>query len=242
MSDELIAVPTPDGDLPAHLWRPPSGTGPGILLLQEIFGVSAYIERRAADLAALGYVVVAPEIWWRLGVSKVEEGPDAMEQALTLLEHVDWPKAVEDGERTLDLLGELPEVVGGLGIVGFCFGGGLAFNVAANRSPDVLVSYYGSALPELLGFAGPEPGVPVLDPNQVRAASLHHFGVADQFLGREMVERIRETLAPLEQVDFQSYQADHAFDNSDFMLYDADASALAWERTVAFLRDHLPVG
>ena len=70
-------VPTPDGDMPAHLWLPASGSGPGILLLQEIFGVSRYIEQRAQDLADLGYVVLAPEIFWRLGVSRVDEGPEA---------------------------------------------------------------------------------------------------------------------------------------------------------------------
>jgi carboxymethylenebutenolidase len=83
-------VDTPDGEMPAHVWHPPKGSGPGILVLQEIFGVSAYIERRAADLAALGYVVVAPEIFWRLGVFRVEEVPHAFEEAYALLQRTDW--------------------------------------------------------------------------------------------------------------------------------------------------------
>ncbi len=241
MAAELIAVETPDGSMPAHLWRPQSGSGPGVLLLQEIFGVSRYIERRAQDLAAMGYVVLAPEIFWRLGVSRVQEGPDALDEAYALLQRTDWSSAVQDAGLTLDVLGDRPEVSGGVGIVGFCFGGGLGFNVAAERSPDVLVSYYGSALPELLGHAPAGPGVPVLDPAAVTAASLHHFGLADRFLGRAMVERIRDSLVPLDHVVFESYEnADHAFDNDDFMLFDADASALAWERTVAFLTSRLP--
>ena len=74
------------------------------------------------------------------------------------------------------------------------------------------------------------------------APSLHHFGLADRFLGRPMVEQIRDTLSPLEQVTFETYEdADHAFDNEDFMHH-AQASALAWERTVAFLARHLPAG
>jgi carboxymethylenebutenolidase len=227
--------------MPAHLWRPSSGTGPGILLLQEVFGISDYIERRAKDLTALGYVVLAPEIWWRMGVSRVEDGPDALAEAFALLERCDWLSAVQDSERALDKLAELPEVPGGVGIVGFCFGGGLGFNVAAQRPPDLLVSYYGSALPELLGLAPPWPGVPVLDPGSVSAPSLHHFGLIDQFLGRPMVEQIRDTLSPLEQVAFETYEgADHAFDNPDFPLHNAQASALAWERTVAFLGTHMP--
>ncbi len=61
-----MPVTTADGEMPAHLWLPESGSGPGLLLLQEIFGVSAYIRRRAADLAAAGYVVLAPALYWRL--------------------------------------------------------------------------------------------------------------------------------------------------------------------------------
>jgi carboxymethylenebutenolidase len=228
--------------MPAHLWRPPSGNGPGILLLQEIFGISRYVERRARDLAALGYVVLAPEIFWRLGVSRVEEGPDALDEAFALLGRTDWPHAVADAGLALDSLGQLPGVGGGIGIVGFCFGGGLGFHVASERSPDVLVSYYGSALSELLGLAEePAPGVPVVGAGAVTATSLHHFGLADRFLGRPMVERIRDTLSPQEQVRFETYDgADHAFDNDDFHLYDADASALAWQRTADFLAERLP--
>jgi carboxymethylenebutenolidase len=239
---ERVSITTPDGDMPAHVWRPEAGQGPGILLIQEIFGISRYIERRAQDLADLGYVVVAPELFWRLGVSRVDEGPDSIEKAFGLLHRLDWASAVQDAERTLDALAELPEVSGGVGIVGFCLGGGLGFNVAAGRSPDVLVSYYGSGLPELLGLAPPEPGVPVLDPASVTAASLHHFGLADSFLSRPTVEKIRDTLNAFDQVDFETYEgADHAFDNDDFHLYDADASALAWKRTAEFLRTRLPV-
>ncbi len=97
MTHTQLTVPTPDGEMPAHLWLPESGSGPGIVLLQEIFGVSRYIEQRGQDLADLGYVVLAPEIFWRLGVSKVDEGPEAMDTAFGLLQQVDWPAAVADG-------------------------------------------------------------------------------------------------------------------------------------------------
>ena len=64
--DQTVYVGTDGGQLPAHLWLPPAGSGPGLLLIQEIFGGSDYIKQRAADLAQLGYVVLAPEIYWRL--------------------------------------------------------------------------------------------------------------------------------------------------------------------------------
>jgi carboxymethylenebutenolidase len=217
--------------MPAHLWRPASGSGPGILLLQEIFGVSRYITSRAQDLADLGYTVLAPEIYWRIGASRVENGPDAIAEAMALAGEVDWDAAVRDSAAALDALERLPDVRGGTGIVGFCFGGGLGFNVAAVTRPDVLVSYYGSSVPDLLHLA-----------DDVTAPSLHHYGLADSYIDAATVDRIRAVLSG-PTVTFETYEgADHAFDNPDFPLHHPEASALAWRRTVAFLRDRLPPG
>lgn len=231
MSDHHdVTVETPDGVMPAHLWLPASGTGPGILLLQEIFGISRYIRRRAQDLADLGYVVLAPEVYWRLGVSRVDEGPDALGEAFGLVQRVDWDAAVRDGVEALAALGRREEVAGGVGILGFCFGGGLGFNVAAVGSPDVLVSYYGSALPDLLGLAP-----------QVTAPSLHHFGLADSYIDDDARERIVAAVSR-PGVTVETYEgADHAFDNPDFEGHHPEASEAAWRRTVDFLAGQLPV-
>ena len=243
MTSSRIAVPTADGGMPSHLWLPASGSGPGILLLQEIFGVSPYIERRAQDLADLGYVVVAPEIWWRQGVSRVEEGPEAMETGFGLLQQVDWQAAVDDSLAALEFLRGRDEVTGQVGLVGFCFGGGLAFDVASRTEVDALVSYYGSALPDLLGVVEADPRVTVVGPEAVSAPSLHQFGMTDQFLTRPVVEQIQALLEPLPNVTWFGYEtADHAFDNPDFFLHDADASQLAWRRTSDWLAEHLTRG
>ena len=103
------------------------------------------------------------------------------------------------------------------------------------------MSYYGSALPDLLGLAE-HPGVDQVPPTEVTARQLHHFGLADRFLGHPTVEQIRDILVQQDNVTFETYDADHAFDNDDFYLYDGAASALAWQRTLAFLEQHLPVG
>ena len=82
-------IPTADGDLPAVHWTPAAGHGPGILLLQEIFGVSPYIRRRAAALAEAGYVVLAPELYWRLDPALPpldESAPDVVETAMGALD------------------------------------------------------------------------------------------------------------------------------------------------------------
>jgi len=228
MTSERIAVPTPDGELPVHLWRPADGSGPGILLLQEIFGISRYIVSRAQDLADLGYVVAAPEIYWRVGVERIEGG-DALPRAFATVQRLDRDAAVGDAVTALDWLGGRAEVTGPVGIVGFCFGGGLGFNVAAVTEPDALVSYYGSSIPDLLPLA-----------DQVTAPSLHHFGLADSFIDAEKVAQVRATVSTGQDVEFETYEgADHAFDNPDFDYHHPEASALAWERTVAFLDRHL---
>jgi carboxymethylenebutenolidase len=228
-----ISVTTPDGDLPCHLWLPETGSGPGLLLLQEIFGVSRYIRRRASDLAAAGYVVLAPELYWRLERQGVDESaPDAVEQAMALAGQLDPADAVGDSAAAFGRLGELDEVVGGAGLVGFCLGGGLAFAVAARTEPTALVSYYGSALPQLLDLAP-----------QVTCPSLHHFGTADDYLDMGAVEAItRAVTADGGPAQVELYEgANHAFDNDDFFLHHPDASRAAWATTLEFLHRNLPV-
>ena len=231
---ERVGIATDAGEMPAYLWLPDGGTGPGLLLLQEIFGVSSYIQRRGADLAAAGYVVLAPELYWRLDDRHVDESsPSVIEDGMRLAGQLDWATAVRDAVTALGQLRTRNEVRGGTGLVGFCFGGGLAFNVAAQDSPDVLVSFYGSAIPGLLDLA------PSVD-----APSLHHFGLADAYIDQTTVQQIRAAVtADGRPAEFHVYEgANHAFDNSDLpALHHPEASALAWKRTLEFLGRTLPL-
>jgi carboxymethylenebutenolidase len=228
---ERVLIPTESGEMPARLWLPASGTGPGVVLCQEIFGLSPYILSRAEDLAALGYVVLAPEFFWRLGVSAVEEGDGGLERGIALANELDWPLTVRDGAAAVRWLRGRDEVAGRVGLLGFCFGGGLAFNIAAKEPVEALVSYYGSALPLLLEIA-PRVTVP----------SLHHFGTADSFIDQESVAKVRAAVTASPATVFHEYEgADHAFDNPDLPWHHPAASAQAWDRTVTFLEEHLPV-
>ncbi len=230
---ERIEVQTHDGTMPAHLWRPASGTGPGVLLVQEIFGVSPYIQRRAADLAGLGYVVLVPELFHRAGVTGIPNGPDMLTQAMAVTGRVDWDTAVADAVSALHHLRALAEVTGGVAVVGFCYGGGLGYAVVAQEPADALVSYYGSALPQLV------EAVP-----SVSTPSLHHFGEEDTYIPMEAVARIRESVtAGAGPVEFHTYPgADHAFDNGDFVNHHPEASERAWAVTTDFLARTVPVG
>lgn len=231
MNYTVVQVATDAGSMPAHRWLPEGGHGPGLLLLQEIFGVSKFIRARAADLAALGYLVLAPELYWRLDQTEVDEdAPDAIEQAVALRMQFDWDAGVRDAQAALKWLRADTAVGPGVGVFGFCFGGGLAFNLTAIDAPDVLVSYYGSDIPRLLELA-PRIGVP----------SLHHFGLADVYIPMDAVTRV-EAAVSRPGVQFETYPgAGHAFDNPMPVFHDPRASAQAWARTVAFLQRELPV-
>ena len=214
--------------MPVHVWRPAAGSGPGVVVVQEIFGVSDYVRDRAADLAALGHVVLVPEVYWRLPDARIDPAGDELAQALALVQQVDWDIAVSDVARAVAHLRGMIEVTGGVGLVGFCFGGGLAFNAAAVEPVDALVSYYGSALGGLLHLA-----------DRVTAPSLHHFGTADAYVDAETQRAIRLAVT-VHGARFETYEgAGHAFDNPAPQFHHAVASEQAWATTVRFLSQHL---
>lgn len=227
-----VLVPVDGGDLPADLHLPAAGRGPGLVLFQEIFGVTPYVDARARDLAALGYVVLVPHVYWRQGDPVIGDGADGLPRALAAMQQVDWPAAVADGVAAVAALRDRPEVAGPVGVFGFCFGGGLAFNVAAaGADPDALVSYYGSALPTLLELAP-----------RVTCPSLHHFGLADDYLPPDVVARIEAAVTAGGTATVLTYAgAGHAFDNPAPMFHHAGASQAAWAATTAWLADTLPV-
>jgi carboxymethylenebutenolidase len=216
--------------MPAHHWLPDTGRGPGILLLQEIFGISPYIRRRARDLTDVGYVVLAPEIYWRIGEGSLDETAEgALDQALDARGKVDWSAAVGDASSALDVLRSMPEVHGGVGVVGFCFGGGLAFNLAAIGDVDAMVAYYGSDVPRLLEMS-----------SQIDAPALYHHGLADDYIPPGTVREIEAVVGARRGTDFRTYAgANHAFDNDGFFFYHRRASVTAWDTTLDFLAAHL---
>ena len=181
-----VPVPTSDGGMPAQFWFPEDGGDgerPAVVVFQEIFGLSDYVLDRCADLSRLGYAVLAPRFYWRQGVDRVDESsPDYLKEGMRLAGMVDWEETVRDGMAAAEHLRMLPQV-GKVGLVGFCFGGGLAYDVASRLSPPpaALVSYYGSALPQLI-VAGTSVSVP----------SLHHFGTADDYIPMDRIALIRD--------------------------------------------------
>ena len=226
-------VETRDGAFDAHLALPPDGTGPGLLLLHEIFGVNDYVRASSQRLAELGYVLLAPDLFWRtqpgLELRHDEAGIQAGRAAVAEL---DVATAVGDAIAALQTLRGLPQVTDGrAGVIGFCFGGSLAYEVAVNVDPDVAVIYYGSAIPAALDRA-----------RAITCPAIMHWGGADPFIPRERVDAVAAMAAAHESIECHVHErAGHAFDNHLApMFHNPDARAAAWELTAAFLARELP--
>jgi carboxymethylenebutenolidase len=232
-SDSSVLIPTHDGrQMPAFAARPASGRGPGLIVLQEIFGVTHYIQQRARDLAALGYLVLAPQLYWRLGsdIEMPENTPEGLQQAFGYMQRLDEAQAVDDAVAALEYLRGLPETDGQAGVLGFCMGGRLAFKVAAASDPSVLVSYYGSGIADQLQLAP-----------QISAPTIFHFGGDDAYLPVAEASQISAAFAdhPKSEVHVHA-GAGHAFDNPSPMFHHQAASRDAWSQTAAFLEHYLP--
>ena len=232
-SDSTQLVPTADGGrMPSFVALPSSGRGPGVIVLQEIFGVTDYIKQRARDLAALGYVALAPQLYWRLGsdIEVPENTPDGLQQALGYMQRLDEAQAVRDAAAALDHARKMPETGGKAGVLGFCMGGRLAFMLAAATKPDVVVSYYGSGIAAQLDKAA-----------QITAPIIFHFGADDAYLPVSEAEQIRSAFSSHPACEIHMHEsAGHAFDNPSPMFHNPQASREAWPLTTAFLQRHLP--
>lgn len=221
------------GAFDLSVWVPDQGSGAGVLLVQEIFGVGDYIKAVAARLARDGFVVAAPDLFWRIQPHYAAAHDEAgLATSFELVQRFDVEQGVEDCAAALAHLRAAPEVRGSVGVLGFCLGGTIAHLLAATSDPDAVVSYYGS------GVAGSLDKLESIDcPVQ------YHFGTADAFIPADDVEKVRAAVEASGREDLEVQLqpgAGHAFDNHEApQFHDAIAAAAAWGATQRFLSDHL---
>ncbi|WP_141578729.1 dienelactone hydrolase family protein [Actinomadura sp. WMMA1423] len=222
-------VVVPDGEFDLRVW----GTrGPGVLLLQEIFGVGEYMEAVAEDLVALGYVVAAPDMFWRIEPNwTTAHNEEALPKGMSMVSQFDWGKGVPDAVAALGVLKGLPEV-GKVGVLGFCFGGTLAYLVAANAEADSVVSFYGSGVPGMLDQL-----------DAIQAPTQFHFGGDDAYISREDVAKVEQAVGQKDHMEIHVQEdGGHAFHNRKApMFYQPEPAARAWRLTEEFLARTLPV-
>ncbi|MDQ3305561.1 MAG: dienelactone hydrolase family protein [Actinomycetota bacterium] len=211
-----------------YLATPEVGAGPGLVVIQEYWGLVPHIEDLCDRFAAEGFTALAPDLFRGATASEPDEAGKLM-MALNL------EQAVGDMGAAVEHLRASPAVRGdGLGVVGFCMGGGLALMLAAQRPADIdaCVAFYGlipweSAHPDWTKLDGPVQG---------------HFGEDDELFSPDRMRELEATLDRAgKETDFHLYAgAGHAFFNDTRPeAYDDTAAHLAWTRTLEFLRAKL---
>ncbi len=210
-----------------YLQLPPTGSGPGLIVIQEWWGLDDHMVSLVDRFAAEGFVALAPDLYG----GRVTHGVEEAQEILGSL-------SVEDAATTLagavDYLLEQQSVTfEKVGAVGFCMGGGFVLMLATER-------------PETIGAVVPFYGVGPAVPNtyeKVTAPVQGHYGETDQMYPVDQAYAQEQQLRAESsaEVEFFYYPAGHAFENDDDHLgtYDADSAALAWQRTLDFLHAHL---
>ncbi|MDF5758526.1 dienelactone hydrolase family protein [Spongiactinospora sp. TRM90649] len=226
-------VPLTGGSMDMPLWLPEAGRGPALLLLQEVWGVGPYIRDVAADLAALGYVVGAPDLFWRLQPHwQADHDDEGLARSIELVGRFDFKQGVADASAALARLRGLPEVTGGAGVFGICLGGSIGFLLAARDAPEAVVSWYGSAVPDLTDRL-----------DSISTPLLCAFGGRDSYIPRDRVAEVERAAEGRPGVEVRVFEeAGHAFHNRFApRFHDPEAGPVLWDLSTTFLSRHLPV-
>jgi carboxymethylenebutenolidase len=219
------------GSFKAYLATPKSGKGPGILLIQEIFGVNKVMRDLADGYAAQGYAVMCPDIFWRQepGVDITDQTKAEWDKAFKLFEGFNVDKGVDDLKATLTALRNHAACTGKVGSVGYCLGGKLAYLMATRSDCDADVGYYGVGIQDLLGEA-----------KSIKKPLLLHVANKDGFVPPEAQAKVKSALKGNSQVTINDYpEQDHAFARVGGEHYDKAAADLANKRTADFFKKHL---
>jgi carboxymethylenebutenolidase len=225
LKTDYINYPGATGEIRAYFARPKREAKlPGVIVAHENIGLVPHIEDVIRRVALEGFLAIGPD-----ALSPVGGTPKDSEEAKKLLKKLDSQSTVNDYIAAVKYLQYHPESTGKVGIIGFCWGGGVANQVAV-KTPDltVAVPFYGRQ---------PEPK----DVPKIKASLLLHYGGLDKRIN----EGIPAFEAALKQasVDYRMYMyegAKHAFFNDDKAdRYHKEAAQLAWKRTAAFLTEKL---
>jgi carboxymethylenebutenolidase len=225
----MITIKSFDGDeFDGYLATPASGYGPGVVVLQEIFGVSSYMRSVVDWYAAHGFVALCPDLFWRIerGVQLTETDRS---KAIELYQKLDEAKAVEDSAAAVEFLRHHSACNGHVGAVGFCMGGNLAYLLSVRFNPDCAAGYYGVSIEKSLDEA-----------KNLASPLLLHIAELDKVCPPEAQAQIHAALDPNPLVTIHDYPgADHAFGRPGSDHFDAAAAELANLRTLEFFVSNL---
>lgn len=228
---EEISISTDDGPFMGYLARPATGSGPGLIVIQEIFGVNGVMRELCDGYAAQGFAALCPDLFWRIepGVQLTDRTDAEWQQAFGLMKAFDQDQGVKDIQAAISHLRGHEASTGKVGAVGYCLGGLMAYLTAARTDIDASVGYYGVSIDQKLGEA-----------KTITRPLMLHVPTEDQFVSKEAQAKMKEGLGDHPQVTLHVYEGrDHAFARPGGAHYHADDAAAANERTATFLKQHL---
>ena len=208
--------------------QPQTARASAVLVLQEIFGVNAFVRGVCDRFADAGFIAIAPDLFWRqeLGVQLSEEQFD---QAMRLMQRLDQDQAIDDCSNAIEYISALPDFSGQIGVVGYCMGGKLAYLMAARGKVDAAVSYYGVGIQDALGEA-----------KSLTAPLLLHIAAEDVLCPPPARASIYAALENVAGVRIDTHPGvGHAFARRGGSTYVPQAAERADATTLAFLRQQL---
>jgi len=220
---ETVRLKASDGhELDAYVSRPSQMPVAGLVVIQEAFGVNRHIRAVADGYAKDGFLTVAPALFDRIQ-RNVELGYEAadLQKGIALARQSSPSVAVTDVAAALEYLRK--HTAKQCGVIGYCFGGTVAWLAATRLDPGAAVGYYGGYISH---FGQENPRCPVM----------LHFGTLDKHIPREDIDRV-QVAHPEVQVFW--YEADHGFNCDARAAYNAAAAKQARERSLEFLKKHL---
>ncbi|HUO05341.1 MAG TPA: dienelactone hydrolase family protein [Candidatus Binataceae bacterium] len=233
-----VKIPIRAERMPAHLAQPAEGGPyPALIVVMEAFGLNKNIKGIANRFAAEGFVVIAPNLYFRMPNNVV--GYDDLPSAIKLMMALKDEQVVSDMAFTIDYLKTLKEAKRPIGVTGFCMGGRISF-LTACRNPDVKAAapYYGGGM---VKASRPGAKAPIEFVDGLNAPVLAFFGGKDAFIPLAEVDEFRDALKragkPAEVVFYPD--ADHGFMCDERPSFHPTHSKDAWNKTVAFFKQHL---
>jgi carboxymethylenebutenolidase len=219
------------GSFHAYVAEPAGPPKAAIVVIQEIFGINAGIRAKCDTWANLGYLALAPDLFWRVqpGVELDPDIPEAFQAALDLMGKFDQDKGIEDIEATIRAARARLGGDAKVGCVGYCLGGRLAFMTSARTDVDASVGYYGVMIDQLLD-----------EKHAIARPLMLHITGADTFVPPPSQKAMHDGLDDHPKVVLHDYPGeDHGFAATGDKRHSEEAARLADSRTAEFLAEHL---
>lgn len=220
---EFVTLKAADGhELSAYVARPEGAPLAGLVVVQEIFGVNPHIRSVADGYAKDGFLAIAPALFDRIerGVELGYEGPEK-DRAMRFIPKLDLEKSLLDIAAAKDFAASATGKK--VGVIGYCYGGTLAWVAAARLHPSAAVGYYGGRIGNYAN-------------EKITAPVMLHFGKQDAHIPPEEVDKVH---AAHPEVEIHWYDAGHGFNCDARASFNPAAAREARERSLKFLRKHL---